>query len=208
MPSPDVLAPFLLAATLLSLAPGPDNLFVLSQSALYGSRSGVLVTLGLCTGLLVHTTAVALGVAALLQTSPVAFDLLRFAGALYLLYLAWLAFTADAARSTGQGSTLRTAGALYRRGIIMNVTNPKVTIFFLAFLPQFVSPLNGSPGPQIIVLGLIFIVVALGVFSGVAVLAGRLSPWLTGSPSTQRLLNRASGILFILLALRLALPLD
>ncbi len=204
----DTFVPFLLASALLSIAPGPDNLFVLSQSALYGSRSGVLITLGLCTGLLVHTTAVALGVAALLQSSPLAFDLLRYIGALYLLYLAWLAFSAEATQATSQGSTLRSSGALYRRGIIMNVTNPKVTIFFLAFLPQFVSPLHGSPGPQIVLLGLIFILVALGVFSAIAILAGRLSPWLTGSPRMQALLRRASGILFVLLALRLALPLD
>jgi len=208
MLAPEVIFPFILASVLLSIAPGPDNLFVLSQSALYGSRSGVLITLGLCTGLLAHTTAVALGVAALLQSSPLAFDLLRYIGALYLLYLAWLAFNAGTAQATSQGSTLRTAGALYRRGIIMNVTNPKVTIFFLAFLPQFVSPLNGSPGPQIVLLGLIFILVALGVFSAIAILAGRLSPWLTSSPRMQGLLRRASGILFILLALRLALPLD
>lgn len=208
MLSTETLIPFVLASALLSIAPGPDNLFVLSQSALYGSRSGVLVTLGLCTGLLVHTTAVALGVAALLQGSPLAFDLLRFTGALYLLYLAWQAFTSGAAHATGQGSTLRTAGALYRRGIIMNITNPKVTIFFLAFLPQFVSPQAGSAGPQILVLGLVFILVALGVFSTVALLAGRLSPWLTGTPSAQSLLHRASGFLFVLLALRLAMPLE
>lgn len=204
----DSLASFILASALLSIAPGPDNLFVLTQAALYGRRSGLLITLGLCTGLLVHTTAVALGVAALIQASDIALMLLRFAGAAYLLYLAWLAFRAEPGAAHSVGSTLQSAAALYRRGIIMNVSNPKVTLFFLAFLPQFVSPPHGSPEQQIILLGLVFILVALAVFSAIAVLAGRLSPWLNGSPSRQGLLNRASGVLFVLLALRLILPPD
>ncbi len=195
---------FIAASALLSIAPGPDNIFVLMQSALYGRKSGVLVTLGLCTGLIVHTTVVALGVAAIFQTSVIAFTVLKIAGALYLAYLAWQAFTAPAARLDAHSSTLRSGSALYRRGIIMNITNPKVSIFFLAFLPQFISPESGAPAPQIFLLGAIFIVIALVIFSVIAVLAGTLGSWLNSSPKAQIYLNRLAGTVFAGLALKLA----
>lgn len=194
---------FLLASALLSIAPGPDNIFVLMQSALYGKKAGVLVTLGLCTGLIVHTSAVAFGVAAIFQTSVVAFTVLKLVGAMYLLYLAWQAFQASVHRLDASIPTLRSNGALYRRGIIMNITNPKVTIFFLAFLPQFVSPEHGPLVPQIFLLGGLFIFVALIIFSTIAVMAGSLGNWLNTSPKAQIYLNRIAGTVFILLALKL-----
>lgn len=195
---------FLMASALLSIAPGPDNLFVLTQSALYGRKSGVLVTLGLCTGLVVHTGAVALGVAAVFQTSAVAFTLLKTVGALYLAYLAWQAFRATARPLEAPGSNLRSNGALYRRGILMNITNPKVSIFFLAFLPQFASPENGDLAPQIFLLGGLFIVVALLIFSAIAAVAGALGGWLNKSEKAQVYLNRVAGVVFAGLALKLA----
>lgn len=202
----DQLLPFVLASALLSLAPGPDNLFVLSQSALYGKRSGLWITLGLCSGLVVHTSAVALGVAALLASSPVAFNLLRIGGALYLLYLAWQAFTAPPGKMGVQGSNLQKAGPLYRRGVLMNISNPKVSIFFLAFLPQFVSPQAGPAGMQIVGLGAIFILVALTIFGAIAFLAGVLSTHLRRSPGLQQRIHQLSGTVFLLLAARLLLP--
>lgn len=195
---------FIVASALLSIAPGPDNIFVLIQSALYGRKTGVLVTLGLCTGLIVHTTVVALGIAAIFQTSVVAFTILKIAGALYLLYLAWQAFTVSAARLEGHSSTLRSNSALYRRGIIMNVTNPKVSIFFLAFLPQFASPESGALAPQIFLLGAVFIGIALVIFSAIVMLAGTLSGWLNSLPKAQVYLNRVAGTVFVGLALKLA----
>lgn len=194
---------FAIASALLSIAPGPDNIFVLTQSALYGKKSGVLVTLGLCTGLIVHTTAVALGVAAIFQTSFVAFTLLKIAGALYLAYLAWRAFLASASSLDAPVSNLRSNGGLYRRGIIMNITNPKVSIFFLAFLPQFASPENGPLAPQIFLLGGVFIFVALVVFCVIALLAGELGEWLHSSPRVRVNLNRIAGTVFAGLALKL-----
>ncbi len=202
MPIESILA-FTLASVLLSLAPGPDNIFVLTQSALYGKKSGVLVTLGLCTGLVVHTTAVAVGVAAIFQTSVIAFTVLKVVGAMYLLYLAWQAFRASAQSLEASGSVVRSNGALYRRGIIMNITNPKVSIFFLAFLPQFASPEHGSLAVQIFLLGGIFILVALMIFCAIAFLAGALGDWLNSSPRAQIYLNRIAGTVFVLLALKL-----
>ncbi len=192
------------ASVLLGLAPGPDNLFVLTQSALRGSRAGLLVTLGLSTGLLVHTSAVAFGVAVIFATSAVAFTALKLVGAAYLLYLAWGALRAGATR-LGAGKAAELTGLqLYRRGIFMNVTNPKVSIFFLAFLPQFADPARGPVALQIILLGAIFIVATLLVFGGIALLAGYIGEWLKRSDQAQLWLNRITGVLFIGLALRLA----
>lgn len=203
MPIESIIA-FVIASALLSIAPGPDNIFVLTQSALYGKKSGVLVTLGLCTGLIVHTTAVALGVAAIFQTSVVAFTVLKVVGALYLGYLAWQAFRASASNLEGSGTSFRSSSALYRRGIIMNITNPKVSIFFLSFLPQFASPEHGPIAPQIFLLGGVFICVALVIFCAIALLAGALRSWLHHSPKAQVYLNRIAGTVFAGLALTLA----
>jgi len=194
---------FFTASVILALAPGPDNIFVLTQSALHGKASGLWVTLGLCTGLIVHTTAVALGVAVIFQVSAVAFSVLKTVGACYLLYLAWHAFRVSATRLNTGGNRGISFNRLYRRGIIMNVTNPKVSIFFLAFLPQFADPGRGSLTLQIILLGFIFFISTLLVFGSVALLAGTLGEWLNKSSKTQLILNRVAGTVFVALALKL-----
>lgn len=203
----DTLAIFFAASLLLGLSPGPDNIFVLTQSALRGPAAGLIVTIGLCTGLVVHTTAVALGVAAIFKASTLAFTVLKLVGAAYLLYLAWQAFRASTAgfSAEGQGEQRGLGGwRLYRRGIIMNVTNPKVSIFFLAFLPQFADPARGSLALQMLLLGGVFIVATLIVFGGVALLAGSLGQRLMRSAKAQRLINRVAGTVFVALALKLA----
>ena len=194
---------FFLASLLLALVPGPDNIFVLTQSALQGKSAGIDVTLGLCTGLIVHTTAVAFGVAVIFRTSAIAFTVLKSLGACYLLYLAWKAFRAAAtSTSVGKGSEAPSA-KLYQRGIIMNITNPKVSIFFLAFLPQFADPGRGSLTVQLILLGGIFIIATILVFGGIAVLAGTLGGWLNRSAKTRQTMNRIAGGIFVGLALKL-----
>ncbi len=200
----ETLATFFVAAVLLGLAPGPDNIFVLTQSALRGKIAGLLVTLGLCTGLVVHTTAVAFGVAVIFQASAVAFTALKLFGAGYLLYLAWHAFRAPSERVAAGGKNRLSYAKLYRRGIIMNVTNPKVSIFFLAFLPQFADPVRGSLTVQLLLLGGVFIVSTIIVFGGIALLAGTLGQWLNRSPRVQVVMNRVAGTVFVGLALKLA----
>ncbi|MBE9549850.1 MAG: LysE family translocator [Proteobacteria bacterium] len=197
------LATFIIASVALALVPGPDNIFVLTQSALYGRKAGVLVTIGLCSGLIFHTSVVALGVAAVLMASAIAFNVLKFAGAIYLLYLAWRAFHASSAALQDKKSPELTDFQLYRRGIIMNVTNPKVSVFFLAFLPQFASSSNGPMAQQIFLLGGIFIIVTFIVFGGIALLAGSLGAWLKHTPKAQIYLNRIAGFVFAALALKL-----
>ena len=195
---------FFTASILLALAPGPDNIFVLTQSAIRGRSAGIVVMLGLCTGLIVHSSAVALGVAVIFQTSAAAFSALKFIGAGYLIYLAWQAFRASAnqIQITHEGQVNH--WKLYCRGIIMNITNPKVSIFFLAFLPQFADPLRGPISMQILFLGGLFIVATILVFGGIALLAGTLGQWLNRSDRTQNILNKIAGTVFLGLALKLA----
>lgn len=201
----DVLSVFFVAAVALGLAPGPDNVFVLTQSALYGRLAGLVVTMGLCTGLIVHTMAVALGVAAIFETSALAFTMLKLIGAAYLLYLAYQAFRAGSADLPDDDGPALSVQALYRRGIVMNVTNPKIAIFFLAFLPQFADPARGSVPVQILLFGGLFIVATILVFGCVALGGGVLGTFLRRSPRAQVWLNRVAGTVFGALALRLAI---
>jgi threonine/homoserine/homoserine lactone efflux protein len=199
----EIASVFFIASVLLALAPGPDNIFVLTQSALHGKGAGLLITIGLCTGLLVHTTAVSLGVAAVFKTSSLAFNLLKAVGAMYLLYLAWQSFRAGTAAIPKDEISSLSQLQLYVRGLIMNVTNPKVAIFFLAFLPQFADPARGSLTLQIFLLGALFLLAALIVFGSIALGAGFLGEWLRKYRRVQVIMNRVAGTVFIVLALKL-----
>ena len=205
MIEPHNLILFFLASLLLALAPGPDNLFVLAQSAQHGRKTGLTVTTGLCTGLLIHTSAVALGVAAIFQASELAFNLLKYIGAAYLLYLAWQAFHAKQAAISLSGNTTTGFGRLYRRGIIMNVTNPKVSIFFLAYLPQFTDPGQGSLILQMFMLGFIFIMATILIFGSISLVAGAIGEYLRQSSRIQKILDWLAGTIFAGLAIKLAI---
>ena len=198
------LLPFITASVLLAIAPGPDNIFVLTQSTLYGKRAGILITLGLCTGLIFHTSLVALGIATLLQTSTWAFEALKTLGAIYLLILAWQIWKTPLQQLAAEGAMLDDA-TLYVRGIIMNMTNPKVSIFFLAFLPQFADADHGSVAVQIFLLGALFGVVSLMIFSRIAAVAAQLGHLLKQKPQTQLYLNRLTALILVLLSLKLLL---
>jgi threonine/homoserine/homoserine lactone efflux protein len=206
MLSPEAMAGFFATALLLGAAPGPDNIFVLTQSALYGAGAGIATTLGLVSGLCVHTAAVALGVAALLQSSPAAFTVLKAIGAVYLLRLAWLSFRSGAARANiSETSRFPGYAALYRRGVMMNVTNPKVSLFFLAFLPQFCDAGRGSVFLQTLCLGGLFICATVLVFFSVSALGGRLAVWFNHSQRGQMVMHRLAGLIFVVLAAALLL---
>lgn len=197
----DVLAAFCAAALLLAFLPGPDNLFVLTQSAMHGASTGLVLTLGLCTGLVVYSVAVAFGVAAVFEATPQAFTALKTAGAAYLLYLAHGALRAEPAPLDG-GARVDPRQA-YRRGIVMNLTNPKIAVFFIAFLPQFTSPARGSVSTQLLVLGGLFILCSLAAFAIIASAAGLLSGWLRRSDRGQVILNRVAAVVFVGLAIKL-----
>jgi threonine/homoserine/homoserine lactone efflux protein len=189
---------------LLGITPGPDNLFVLVQSARFGRRAGMLVVLGLCGGLVVHTSAIALGLAAVFAASETAFVVLKFAGAAYLAYLAWQAFTAPVSDGSGTDVAALRPQQLLLRGVIMNLSNPKVVFFFLAFLPQFVDPARGAVALQLAQLGAIFILATLVTFGAISYFAATLGQRLRGSARAQAWMNRAAGTVFASLALRLA----
>ena len=161
------------------------------------------MTFGLCTGIVLHTTAVALGIAAIFETSQFAFLVLKTVGALYLLYLAWQAFCASSRKIVIGGEHQPHYAKLYRRGFIMNITNPKVSIFFLAFLPQFADPSFGSLPLQIMILGGLFILATIMVFGAIALLAGTLGEKFAHSSKAQLILNRVAGAVFTVLALKL-----
>lgn len=201
----DVVVAFFLASVVLAIVPGPDNIFVLTQSALHGRRAGLAVVFGLCTGLVFHSIAVALGVAVIFKTSIVAFTILKIVGAVYLLYLAWMSFRTSPEKIERKGDMRLSSGKLYRRGIIMNITNPKVSIFFLAFLPQFADPARGSIAVQVVLLGCLFIVSTIWVFGGVAFLADVLGGFLSRSEKAQSVLNKIAGTVFVALAAKLAM---
>lgn len=195
---------FFLASVLLSVTPGPDNLFVLVQSAAAGARVGIVITLGLCTGLIVHTSLVAFGVAELIAQTHWALPLLALFGACYLSYLAWMSWQAGRVRLDGdvavnQGCSL---GSYYWRGVLMNIANPKVLLFFLAFLPQFVQG-EQAVSRQIYVLGGLFIVAALLVFSLVAIASDKVKSLLTQSSRAQHWLNKGVALIFVAMAARL-----
>lgn len=195
-----VYGAFVLASVLLAFAPGPDNMFVLVQSAVHGVKKGLFTVAGLSVGVALQTVAAALGVAAVVAASPSLFWAIRILGALYLMYLAAMSWRHPSAGSTG--ATKETADwVLFRRGILMNVTNPKVQIFFLAFFPQFVTRGDDSmqTACEMTLLGVTFMVVTLLVFSFIALCAGSIAEKLR-TPRVQFYLNRTAAVIFALLA--------
>ena len=196
---------FMAAALALNLTPGPDMLYVTARSISDGRAAGVLSAFGIAVGTLVHITALALGLAALLAAVPLAYDVVRIAGAIYLVVIGIQLVlrprtAADVARLPR--SRLR---VIFAQAVITNVLNPKVALFFLAFLPQFVDPAAGSPVPQIVLLGLLFNVQGTLVNVAVALLASRTTVWLRSNERRVSLLQRLTGGIFVALGIRLAM---
>ena len=200
--STETIITFVAASVVLSLVPGPDNIFVMSHSAIKGWRIGFYTTLGLCTGLIGHTVLVAIGVSVIFQTSAIAFNGLKIIGAFYLLYLAWLSVQ-NKELNLGGTDKNNTNRSYYFTGVIMNLTNPKVALFFLVFLPQFVNTSNGNVTIQIFLLGLLFILSALCVFTSIAYLASFLEDILKKSKTVNKNLNLLAALIYFTLAINL-----
>ena len=193
---------FVLASVILSLVPGPDNIYVMTNSALKGWRVGFYTTLGLCTGLIGHTFLVAIGVSVIFQTSALAFNGLKIVGACYLIYLGWLSLQSKELNISGTGKD-NSNRSYYITGVIMNLTNPKVALFFLVFLPQFVNISNDSVTIQVLLLGLLFILSALCVFSSIAFLGSFLEGYLQKSSSVNKNINKLAALVYFALAINL-----
>ena len=194
---------FLIASMLLTIAPGPDIMYLLAKSLADGARSGISLALGLTTGLIFHTSLVIIGVAAIIQQSPLAFAILKYAGAAYLLYLAWGAFHAQGNLKLNAVNKSGSYFKLYRRGVIMNVLNPKVLLFFLAFLPQFVDLNSDSVSLQIAFLGFIFGLQTLVIFSLVAICAGKVRDYILNIKNFNKRMGYIQGIVLLLISLAL-----
>ncbi|MDR2244465.1 MAG: LysE family translocator [Burkholderiales bacterium] len=208
---------FLAAAVLLTLAPGPDNLMVVSLGMARGRRAGVAFGLGCALGCLSHTLLAVLGVSAVIAASPHAFTALRVIGGVYLIWLGvtvlkstWrrtvepITISAETpSASLTQAFQQAAAPTLFTRGLIANGVNPKVIVFFLAFLPQFVEPARGSVGLQLASLGLLFTLQSVLIFSTIGFLAGSLGQRLARHPRIALWLNRLAGAVFVGLGVRL-----
>lgn len=196
---------FLGASIILTLMPGPDNLFVLAQSITQDKKAGIATSFGLCTGLLVHIGAAVLGISAIIYQSTVIFSIVKFAGAAYLLYLAWQSFQAKGDPFTLDQQNAQAYVALYRKGILMNILNPKVSLFFLALLPQFVNTSNGHVALQMLILGIIFLIQALFLFSLFSIFAGKVRKVIIGKPAIAKRLNMVQGVIFTFIGIKIAL---
>ena len=198
-------ATFLAAALLVALAPGPDNLMVLSLGMSRGRRAGVAFGLGCALGCLNHTLLAALGVSAVIAASPAAFTALKVAGGLYLVWLGVQAIRH--ARPLGAPEVRAVSpdapGKLFARGLLANAINPKVILFFLAFLPQFVEAARGRVAWQIAQLGVLFTIQAVVVFGAIGYFAGDIGERLARRPAAGAWLDRAAGGIFVALGLRL-----
>lgn len=199
------LATFVVAGLLLNITPGPDVLYIVGRSLAQGRAAGVISALGIATGSLVHVAGATLGLSAVLATTPFAYDLVRYAGAAYLVWLGVRALRSRAVHLSIDDAGAFSRAAIFRQGAITNVLNPKVALFFLAFLPQFTDPSRGSVAVQAAVLGLVFIGNGLLVCIAYALGARAIGGWLRTRYDVQTWMNRAMGALFVGLGVRLAL---
>lgn len=202
---PDI-ALFLVASTLLAIAPGPDVIYVLTRGIAQGRKAGLAAALGFASGCIFHTVLAAVGVAALIRSSELAFDLVRYAGAAYLVWIGVQALRHRSAFSIEGASDAKALATIYKQSVIGNMLNPKVTLFFLAFLPQFVNSEAGNVGLQMALLGTIFMAVTIVVFGAVAIFAAMIGDWVRRKPAIGERLNVFAGLTFIALGIRVALP--
>src|SRR5262245_44275848 len=195
-----------MAATLtLNLTPGPDMLYVIARSVSQGRAAGIASALGIAGGCVIHTLTVAFGLSQLLAAVPAAFDAVKYVGAAYLVYLGIRQVRARSNALEPERLGPDSIAAVFRQGVTTNVLNPKVALFFLAFLPQFADPRRGSVVAQIVLLGILFNVSGTLVNAGVALAASRAGLWIRGRVGTSPLFRWLTGVVFVGLGLRLAL---
>ncbi len=202
---PSLLLAFAAACAVISLVPGPDMMFIMANGIARGRAAGVVAAAGMSTGLAVHTVAAALGLGALLSAAPVALDTVRLVGAVFLVYLA--VTTLRSAKDVASTAPARFGGRTLRRTYVMatlvNLANPKVILFYLAFLPQFLTEGGWAVPAQFLVMGALLIVIGFSVDASVGLAAGALSALLLRRPAVRRWLNRVSAAIFGGLAVRL-----
>jgi threonine/homoserine/homoserine lactone efflux protein len=201
----DNLTLYIVASLALILTPGQDMIYVIGRSLAQGRVAGLCSAIGVIIGILVHTALAAIGVGAILQASETLFTVLKLAGAAYLVYLGIrMILTREVAIDTSAGGARATRLRLVLQGVLSNVTNPKIILFFFAFLPQFVDPASEHPTRSLIALGVLYALLGLPVKCAVALIAARLSDRMRRTPAALAWMNRACGALLVALGVRLA----
>lgn len=196
---------FLTASVLLTLAPGPDNLYIVTRGIAQGRNAALVAALGFTTGLIGHTLLVACGLAAIIRSSSLLFGAIKFAGAGYLLYLGYRTLRhRDAVVANDAADQFLSLRRIYWQSVLANLLNPKVSLFFLSFLPQFIQPAAGHGELQALLLGGIFMLETLVIFCLIALCSGSLGNWLRTKPAIGRHLNTAAGTTFVGIGLSLA----
>jgi threonine/homoserine/homoserine lactone efflux protein len=200
------LIPFCIAAFVLIVTPGPNFLYVLTRGATEGRRAGFIAACGLGAGVMIHTTLAALGIAAVVRSSYVAFRAIKYGGSLYLIYLGIMALR-EPPPATGSQQVVRATGSrIFSQSIVASMTNPKTILFFLSFLPQFVWGPAGDASRQTFVLGSVYMTLTIVVYGVVACGAGAVSRWLEGSRMRAARMRWVSATSFVGLGVWAALP--
>jgi len=198
----ETLLSFALATSILAISPGPDNIFVLTQSIVNGRNFGLATVIGLISGCLVHTTLLAFGVSAIIRASEYLYTVIKIFGSIYLLYLAFQVYKTDASILLSEEITpKKTIRQLFKQGFLMNVLNPKVSVFFLAFFPGFLFSDSLSMISQFYILGFIFMFVSFFIFSAIAILAGTISKSIRNNSTIGLYLKWSQFVVFILIAI-------
>ncbi|PHS68335.1 MAG: lysine transporter LysE [Flavobacterium sp.] len=200
------LLSFTIATLFLAMAPGPDNIYVIAQSLTNGTKSGIATTAGLISGCIVHTTLLAFGLSAIITTSETFFYGIKVLGALYLFYLAYKVLLSDSKISLSENAPKKSNIQLFKQGVIMNIVNPKVMIFFLAFFPGFLWDKTGNTVIQFYILGITFMIISFIVFSSLALLSGTISSYLLKHKSTGFVLKWLQIVVFIGIAIFILIP--
>lgn len=196
---------FVLASILLAITPGPDMIYIATRSIAQGKNTGLVSVLGVNTGILIHTFAAALGLSALIAASAVAFSIVKYAGAGYLIYLGIQTFLSKSDRLE-IGSTARAKlSQVFYQGLLVNLFNPKIILFFLAFLPQFVDSSQGNVKLQLLFLGILFVAVTIPISIGVGLAGGQLGIWLRAKKGVQQATKWVTGSIYIALGLTTAM---
>lgn len=198
---------FFSTALALNIAPGPDLLYILTKTIANGKKVGIASALGVCTGALFHVAAASLGLSAILVSSALAFSIVKFIGVGYLLYLAYQSFRSagTSLNITSNGQPKESAWKAFKQGVLVDILNPKVAIFFMAFLPQFIREDYGAVPIQLLYLGLLVIAVAIIVEVTYVLLASKLTKKVRSSKRVSVLLDRVVGAVFVALGLKLAI---
>lgn len=202
------LVMYTIGAALIIVSPGPDFIYVTTRGVAHGKKAGVISAAGISIGLLIHTTLAALGLSALLQTSGIAFQTIKLAGALYLAYLGIRMLLEKKALVSRDDSIAKkeiNGFSIFQQGMLTNVLNPKAIITFMAFIPQFINPADGNPTLQVMILGGVIVLLAIVWFGCVGYFSGKMGQWIIQNQFLQRIIQKVSGVVLIGLGLKLAM---